>query len=244
MFFYRAVIQYDGSNFFGWQSQPSGNTVQDEITKAVNKISGEDISLTGAGRTDSGVHALGQVASFQLLKEVNLKKFSHSLNSVLPSNISVINIEKSDQLFHPRFDAKSRVYYYLISNIKSPFFDRYSYLYPPIKKYEIGKLNLLSAKLIGSNNFSAFCRVKTDTSNKICNVFSTHWRKKGNLTLFRIEADRFLHGMVRTIIGTILKAYNTDDAQDYVTHVLSSKDRKEAGEAVPAKGLFLYKVNY
>ncbi len=244
MFNYKATIQYDGTNYFGWQSQPSGNTIQDEITRAVNILAGEKINLIGSGRTDSGVHALGQTANFTLLNELDLHKFKHSINSILPDTIVFNSIEAVPYNFHSRFDAKLRSYIYLISIEKSPFYKGYSYFYPQGKSIELDKMNLLSKKLLGKNDFTSFCKAKTDTENKICEIHEIHWKKNKGLIIFKIEADRFLHGMVRTIVGTLLKAYNNLDGENYIINILKNRNRESAANAVPAEGLFLFKVKY
>ena len=127
MFNYKLTIQYDGTQYAGWQIQANALTIQGVISKSIEQILQKEINLIGSGRTDSGVHALGQVANFVLGSELDLFKFKYSLNSVLPDDISITNVESVDEKFHARFSAKRRSYIYLISNQKSPFFDRYSY---------------------------------------------------------------------------------------------------------------------
>lgn len=241
---YKLTIKYDGTNFYGWQSQKDGNTIQDEIINAIKKISQENINLIGAGRTDAGVHALGQVANFNLTKNVRLFKFRHSLNSVLPSAISISKMEICDENFNSRFDAKKRSYIYLISKNKNPFYEKYSYKYPHIKKIDLNSLNLISKIFIGEKDFTSFCKANTDTNNKICNVFNTRWKETKDFYLFKIEANRFLHGMVRTIVGTILNSVLHEEDQNYIGEVIRKKNRTFAAESVPAKGLFLSKVEY
>jgi len=158
---YKIIVQYDGTNFFGWQSQPQGNTIQNEITKAIFQITRENINLIGSGRTDSGVHALGQVANFRITSTLEEKKFIHSLNSILPSAISIKDINPVNNDFHARFDAKKRSYIYLISKQKSPFYGSYSYHYPFANKIDVTKLKLLSGVLVGDNNFTSFSKPGT-----------------------------------------------------------------------------------
>ena len=242
MFNYKLTIQYDGTSYAGWQIQDNALSVQEVISNSIKQILQEDINLIGAGRTDAGVHALGQVANFIVDQQLDLFKFSYSLNSVLPKDISITNIETVDVSFHSRFSARKRFYIYLISNQKSPFWDRYSFTYFSELKPE--KLNELSSALIGEMDFTSFSKINTEVHNRLCEVYEARWRRQKNLLIFYIEANRFLYGMVRAIVGSLLKAYSSEDGQNYLTNILNQKDRGVAADAVPAKGLFLYKVKY
>ncbi len=237
-------IQYDGTNYAGWQAQRNAPTVQQKIIDAIEIILKEKVNLIGSGRTDTGVHAFGQTANFRSEKNIDLNKFQYSLNSILPDDISIKKIEKVHELFHARYDAKNRSYIYIISHCKSPFLNKYSYLYPSIVKFDIDKLNEISKVFLGEHDFTSFAKVNKEIKNKICFVNEIRWRKLKDLTLFYISANRFLHGMVRTIIGTLLYAAVKNLNENYLIDVLSKKDRKIARESVPAKGLFLYKVRY
>lgn len=242
MFNYKLTLQYDGSRYAGWQIQENALSVQEVIRSSLLQILQEDVHLVGAGRTDAGVHALGQVANFALSKELDFYRFRYSINSVLPDDISITNIELVEENFHSRFSAKKRSYIYLLSNQKSPFYDRYSYNY--YTELDIKQLNEISSVLIGSKDFTSFSKNNPEVQNKFCEVFEARWRKEKNLFIFYIEANRFLYGMVRTIVGTLLKAYSSENATDYLEKVFAKKNRDAAADAVPAKGLFLFKVKY
>ncbi|MBK9097757.1 MAG: tRNA pseudouridine(38-40) synthase TruA [bacterium] len=242
MFNYKMTIQYEGTVYAGWQIQQNALTIQEVISNSIKQILQEEISLVGAGRTDSGVHAIGQVANFMSDKELDLQKFLYSLNSVLPRDISISNIEPVDEDFHSRFGAKKRSYIYLISGQKSPFFDRFAYTYFSEMKTEM--LNELSSVFIGEKDFSSFSKNNPDVKNKICEVFEARWRRQKNLLIFYIEADRFLYGMVRAIVGSLIKAYVSENGIEYLKNIFGQKDRSFAADAVPAKGLFLFKVKY
>jgi tRNA pseudouridine38-40 synthase len=242
MFNYKLTIQYDGTNYAGWQIQENAASVQEVIRDSIKQILQSDINLIGAGRTDSGVHALGQVANFNADQHLDLSRFKYSLNAVLPKDISITKIETVEEDFHSRFSAKKRSYIYLISNQKSPFFERYSYTYFSELKPE--RLNDLSSTLIEKKDFTSFSKINTEVQNKICEVYEARWRRQKNLLIFYIEANRFLYGMIRAIVGSLLKAYSSEDGQNYLTNILNQKDRGVAADAVPAKGLFLYKVKY
>jgi tRNA pseudouridine38-40 synthase len=239
---YKLIIQYDGTNYCGWQIQSNGESVQGVVQNTINKIVRESVNLIGAGRTDAGVHALGQTANFRTEKELDLYRFKHSLNSTLPRDIAVTSIEEADEEFHSRFDAVRRSYIYLISKGKSPFYDKYSWWYHG--KIDCTELNRLSKSLLGENNFTAFSRKASETENKICNIREIRWKDWKDQVVFYVESDRYLHGMVRTMVGTLLNAFKTGQNIDYLCNIINKKERESAGEAVPAKGLFLYKVKY
>ena len=241
---YKISVQYDGTDYFGWQSQPSGNTVQDILVKAIQQITQQKVNLIGSGRTDSGVHALGQIANFQLNENIDAHKFQHSLNSILPSTISINSLNLAHENFHARFDAVKRSYIYLINQNKSPFYNKFSYQCSYLDQIDIKKLKSLSKTIIGEHDFTSFCKTNTDTENKICTIFEVGWKNTHNFLVFKIEANRFLHGMVRTIVGTLLFAAVKNKDSKFILEVLKSKNRNSAGEAAPAKGLFLYKVKY
>lgn len=239
---YKLEIQYDGTNYAGWQIQKNAATIQQKITEALNLILKEKINLIGSGRTDAGVHALGQVANFRTEKVIDIYSFKHSLNGILPDDISITKMESVNENFHSRFDANRRIYFYLISKIKSPFLLKYSYrLHQPI---DLKGLNLLSNALIGTNDFTGLSRKNPSLENKVCTIYSAHWRELKNIILFRIEADRFLHGMVRIIVATLLNAQKQNLGRESIIKILRGKDTLLAAGAAPAKGLFLYKVLY
>ena len=239
---YKLKIQYDGTNYAGWQLQENAVTVQQKIIEAIEVLTKEKVNLIGSGRTDAGVHALGQVANFKIDRELDIYRFSHSLNAILPKDISVTNIEKKSEDFHSRFDAKKRSYIYLISKIKSPFYYPYSWYYH--ESADIAKLRKLSESLVSELDFTSFARKNTETENKVCEIFQINWRESKEFIIFFVEANRFLHGMVRTMVGTLLKLVNEKEDERLLTEILNQKDREAAGEAAPARGLFLYKVKY
>jgi tRNA pseudouridine38-40 synthase len=241
---YRLIIHFDGSNYAGWQMQQNAVSVQQEIIEAIAVITKENVNLIGSGRTDAGVHALGQVANFRIDKELDLIRFQYSLNSILPNDISIVQIKKVDESFHARFDAKSRSYIYLFSHNKSPFYDKYSYNYYSVVKFDFNHLNKISKEFLGEHDFTSFSRKNSEIENKMCTVSKIHWRKGKDITIFYITANRFLHGMVRTIIGTILHAEKNNLGEKYLNEIFEQKNRENAEESVPAKGLFLFKVRY
>lgn len=241
---YKLIIQYDGTNYAGWQIQKNAPTVQQTIVDAIETITKEKVNLIGSGRTDAGVHAMGQTANFRIENELDVRKFQYSLNAVLPKDISIKLVQPVDESFHSRFDAKSRSYIYLFAHDKSPFFEKYSYLYPAISKHDLAVFNNISRCLLGEHDFTSFSKKNTEIDEKKCTIKEIHWRKAKEQTVFYVAANRFLHGMVRTIVGTLLFAAERKLNEDYILETLRKKDRTEAEESVPAKGLFLYKVKY
>ncbi|HDZ59123.1 MAG TPA: tRNA pseudouridine(38-40) synthase TruA [Ignavibacteriales bacterium] len=238
---YKLTIQYDGTAYAGWQIQDNAGTIQETISGSIEVILKEKVNLIGSGRTDAGVHALGQAANFRTKQEIDIFRFQHSLNSILPTDISVIRMKKVPEKFHSRFDAKSRNYLYLISKIKSPFYYKYSI---QKKDLNINTFNKLSKEFLGKKDFTSFCRKNSEADNKFCEIKSIGWKETKEFYLFLISADRFLHGMVRTIVGTLFQAADKNRDEKFIRNVFEQFNREAAGEAVPAKGLFLYKVSY
>ncbi len=241
---YKLLIQYDGTNYCGWQLQKKLPTVQLELENALNILLKEKCVLIGSGRTDTGVHAWGQTANFKTEKEIDAYTFLYSLNCILPFEISVKSIEKVNIDFNSRFDAISRSYIYLFSHKKSPFYKNYSWFNSQIQMLDFDRLNEISKSLIGNSDFSSYSRKNVELENKFCDIKEIRWRKGKELSFFYITANRFLHGMVRTIIGTVLHAEKNKLGSSYLIDVLNTKDRQTANESVPAKGLFLFKVRY
>ena len=239
---YKLTIQYDGTNYAGWQIQKNSISIQQKMTEALEILTKTQINLIGSGRTDSGVHSIGQVSNFRSETEIDIYRFKHSLNSLLPFDISVSSMEEVDESFHARFDAIKRSYLYLIAQKKSPFYKNYSYFYH--KKIDLDKLNVLSKVFLGEKDFTAFSKKNVNIDNKICTIYNAYWRKKGELNYFYIQADRYLRGMVRAITGTLLKAQELNFSESFIEDIFKSKNRAEAYDSVPAKGLFLYKVEY
>lgn len=236
------IIQYDGTEYCGWQIQNGSKTIQQTLVDAIEVLLKEKVNLIGSGRTDTGVHAIGQTANFRTEKEIDIYKFKHSLNSILPFDISITEMEPVDENFHARFDAMKRTYIYLISKQKSPFYRKYSYFYHG--NTDIGQLNQLSKSFIGNKDYTSFSKRNDEIENKYCEVYKAGWYEEKGMIVFEITANRYLHGMVRTITGTILKAAESGEGIDYIENIFLEKNRDTAPMAVPACGLFLFKVEY
>lgn len=244
MYNFKLTIQYDGSQFHGWQIQENAVTVQGTIEAALSKMFRENVQLQGSGRTDTGVHALGQVANFKTILRAKPEKLQHSLNSILPDGISISNVEKTYEKFNSRHHAKDRSYIYIFNSMKSPFYNKFATLNHHSANWDINKLNTISKAVLGKRDFTTFCKLGSSTKDMICDVQEIRWRRKGNLVIVYIKANRFLRGMVRLTLGSILEAYKKDSPEDFLNDILSKKENQLAGAAVPADGLYLYKVRY
>ncbi|GJQ62268.1 MAG: tRNA pseudouridine synthase A [Melioribacteraceae bacterium] len=241
---YKMTIRYDGKKYAGWQKQLNAPTVQGELENALRICLRESVSITGSGRTDSGVHALGQVANFRIEEELDLFRVKHSINALVPDDIAVIKIEEVKEDFHSRFDAVNRAYIYLFSRNKSPFYKDYSWYNPEVFGYDIATMNKISETLCGEHDFTSFSRKNEEQENKFCIIKDIHWKVTGDRLLFYISGNRFLHGMVRAVIGTLLKVHKGTNPEEKLHSILGQKDRSAASQSVPAHGLFLYKVRY
>lgn len=236
----KGIVEYDGTNYSGWQKQINSNSIQSEIEKALQNLFQEEIIIVGAGRTDSGVHALNQVFHFKTNRDVNLEKLKKSLNGVLQGDISIKKLEFEKNDFHARYSAKSRTYLYLISKRKNVFFDRYSWtIYSDLNL----KLALEIQKIfVGRKNFTSFCKAEHEIDNKFCNVYYSRWFYRPDLLMYFITADRFIHGMVRGIVGLTVEYMKGKLNIEEVESILDGKNRCPLW--APSKGLILYKVGY
>jgi tRNA pseudouridine38-40 synthase len=236
-------IAYLGTNYHGWQVQPNAITVQEVVSKSLSLILQSEISISGSGRTDTGVHCKQQYFHVDISQNINTDDLRFKLNSLLPYDISIASIQPVTDEAHARFDATSRSYEYHINRRKNPFTKELSYYFP--KELDIQNMNAAAALLHGeSQDYEAFSRVKTSVNNFICSIGDAHWEEKENTLIFHITANRFLRGMVRAIVGTLIDVGIGKTTPDDVTEILLSKDRRKAGGAAPAHGLYLTKVIY
>jgi len=235
-------IEYEGTDFSGWQIQPKLRTVQGEIQDKLQTILGHKINLIGAGRTDVGVHALGQAANFKTTSEVSKNSIINGLNGLLPDDIVIKRIEEVDLNFNSRYDAKSRLYKYRIYLGRTAILRKYVWEV----LYSLNLENIFEAtkKIEGEHDFSSFCVAESTKDNNACRVFSAIWEKSEDELIFKIEADRFLHAMVRSLVGTLVEVgRGYFSASDFV-NIMEAKDRKKAGPTAPACGLYLVEVKY
>ena len=236
-------FSYNGSNYHGWQRQPFQTSIQERFEDCISKILSSNISLTAAGRTDTGVHAKKMFAHFDYDKEFDFLKTIHQLNSFLPNDISVRNIFRVNDDDHARFSALSRTYRYVLINRKDPFMQKRAYLLK--NKLDIKKMNEACKYLLSNDDFKSFSKSKTDVKTYICDIQEASWTQVDDDTfIFKIKANRFLRNMVRAIVGTLIEVGQNIITIDQFNDVILSKNRAKAGYSVPAHGLYLTDVEY
>ncbi len=239
----RLTIEYDGTEFVGWQVQPNGPSIQEELEKAISQITQQRASTVAAGRTDAGVHARGQVVSTRISDFPDLMSFVKSLNALLPPPIVVLSAEPVPDAFHARYSARARVYQYFLTLKPAAIGRDYSWY---VGGYPID-LNLLeqcASMLMGEHDFQSFCKSNSEVGHFRCIVEDAQWYKSGSSLVFRIRANRFLYGMVRALVGTMVDIARGHRPTTDMQRILDAKDRSLAGMAAPARGLFLEEVLY
>lgn len=240
----RYVIQlaYKGTRYHGWQKQHNALTVQSVLDEKLSLLMGENIDTLGCGRTDKGVHAKDFYAHFDTTKLIDVNHIVYKLNHLLPNDIVVFAVYQVDETFNARFDATSRTYEYWITRQQNPFLTEQAwYQYGEL---DIEKMNEAAAKLIGKKDFESFSKVHTQVNNFICDVMYARWDFADDKLIFTIQANRFLRNMVRAIVGTLMEVGKGRLTLQDVQDILDSKNRCEAGQSVPAHGLFLTKIVY
>lgn len=240
---YFIEFSYNGSAYFGYQIQPKQISVQEELEKALSTILREPIKTTGAGRTDTGVHAKKMFAHFetdQLLPE----NLIYKLNSFLSENIAIKRIFKVDDDMHARFSATYRTYEYYISLEKDPFSKDSSWQYWRQKTLNINLMNEACKILFEYDDFTSFAKLHADNKTNICKIYKAEWEQLGNQLRFTISADRFLRNMVRAIVGTMIEIGTGKIASQDLRRIIEEKYRNSAGVSAPAQGLFLVDVGY
>ena len=239
----KLTLEYDGTDFVGWQFQENGRSVQEVVENGLSQILQERIRIVGAGRTDSGVHAKGQVASFQTESSLNCVLMTRGLNGVLPSDVAVLAAEDAPDGFNARYAARSRHYEYVITTRRTAIGRKFSWLVGYRLNYET-MVNCLE-DIRGSHDFESFCRSESEVRHFRCSITSVSWLRPDETTLvFDITADRFLHGMVRALVGTFVEIGRGYRPAGDLKRILGAKDRREAGMAAPPHGLFLTDVQY
>lgn len=234
-------LSYQGTNYHGWQVQPNANTVQGEINKALSVILNDKIEVTGAGRTDTGVHAKQMFAHFDFDFDSDTKDLIFKLNGFLPSDIAIHDIFQVKDDANCRFDALKRTYKYHIIQNKNPF---KSMAYLVKKSLDIEAMNQSCKYIIGQQDFTSFSKLNTQTFTNNCNVMSAKWEVLDDQLVFTIKADRFLRDMVRALVGTLIDIGIGKMASDDMRKIIAAKDRSKSGVSVPAHALFLFRVQY
>ncbi|MCK9423066.1 MAG: tRNA pseudouridine(38-40) synthase TruA [Bacteroidales bacterium] len=238
-------LSYDGTNYHGWQRQPNGGSVQQLLEDTLSMMLRSEIMLTGAGRTDTGVHAAEYYAHFdspQILYQPEREKLIFRLNNYLPRDIAIHYIFPVAPDIHARFSALSRTYKYYISMVKTPFRAPYTfYLYGYL---DTDLMNEGAKIIVDTADFTSFSKVNSDTKTNLCTVTLASWENRGDELVFTITANRFLRNMVRAIVGTLLDMGKHKTDLDDLRLIIESKNRSHAGNSVPARGLHLVKIDY
>ena len=239
---YFLKLAYNGAPFNGWQIQPNAPTIQQELEEKLATILRSPIAVLGCGRTDSGVHASEYYAHFEWSEEMDLESMKFKLNCMLPREIAIHEIFKVDQDTHARFSATARTYHYKINQIKTAFnFELSWFMHSPL---DVVLMNEACLHLLGEQDFTSFSKLHTQTFTNICTISEAYWEEKDSELQFTITADRFLHNMVRAIVGTCVEVGRGKITQSEFKDIIKSKSRQKAGASVPGHGLFLAKIKY
>ncbi len=251
----KLLVEYEGTRYQGWQTQKDGPTVQSTLEGVIEKLTGEKCALIGAGRTDAGVHALGQVAAFKTSSALDTATIRRALNAVLPHDIRVREAAEVADSFHPRYSSSEKTYFYLIANtgVVSPFMERYVWQVP--QKLDIDAMSEAANGLVGRHDFRAFMGAGSSVKGSVREVrelFVEYLNGmdflgvslEGGFIRIRVRGDGFLRHMVRNMVGTLVEVARGKIKPEAVKEILASGDRSNAGPTAPAKGLFLEKVLY
>ena len=239
---YFLELSYAGTRYHGWQTQPNAVTVQEIIEKAMSLLLRTHVKITGAGRTDAGVHARQMFAHFDLDIDIVPVDLTYKLNSFLPDDIAIHQIHRVTDEAHARFDAKTRSYQYFINRHKNPFLTGTSWYLA--KDLDVVLMNNAARILLDFKDFKSFSKVHTNVKTFICDIRHAEWQINENQLVFNITADRFLRNMVRAIVGTLVDVGLHKKSLDDFKKIIESRDRSNAGFSVPAKGLFLTEITY
>lgn len=240
---YFITFSYDGSRYHGWQIQPNGDSVQAQLQRGLSLLLRQEIIVTGAGRTDAGVHARMMVAHFDFPAEIDGPQLAYKLNKLLPGDIAVMKVERVADDLHARFSATSRMYRYYIHTAKNPFLRNTSYEIH--YNLNFNKMNDAAKLLLGYDDFGAFCKSHADVKTTLCKVTTAKWHQTSPTTwYFEIRANRFLRNMVRAVVGTLVEVGRERLTIEEFQRVVEGKKRTEAGESMPAHALFLEDITY
>jgi tRNA pseudouridine38-40 synthase len=235
-------ISYNGTHYHGWQNQSNAIGVQQIVEEGLTKVFREEISIVGSGRTDAGVHCVQQFFHADTHYKFDATGWIIKLNSILPRDIAIRSIQSVNPEAHARYDATERSYEYKITRVKDPLLTGYAYYF--FRDLDIKTMNEAAALLVGMHDFKCFSKVKTDVNHFLCDLKKAHWNQKDQLLVFSITANRFLRGMVRAIVGSLLDVGTGKTSVKDFQKIIDSQDRKNAGMNVPPEGLYLTQVKY
>lgn len=241
----KLTVAYDGTAYCGWQVQPNGITVEEVLNRTISRLTGEEIHIIGASRTDSGVHAMGNVAVFDTDSSIPAERMAYALNQKLPEDIVIVNSEEVSEDWHPRYqDVIAKTYEYHIYNAKVP---------NPLKRrttafvsydLDVERMRAGAAYLVGEHDFVSFCNVRTSVEDTVRRIEDIQITQEGPEIIIRISGNGFLYNMVRIIAGTLIRVGRGYYEPQKVREILESKKRTEAGVTAPPQGLVLVEINY
>ncbi len=248
---YRLLIQYDGTDFHGWQVQENDRTIQGELERVIGMLVDAEVAVVGSGRTDAGVHAEGQVANVHIAGDkFTPEKLKHAINGNLWRDIRVMSVTRADDSFHARFSAKSKTYLYRVVNapVMSPFWRRFAH--HESRPLDVAQMNEAARLFLGEHDWTAFASAKADGESRVRNVtdftVESHWERNADAHIieFRITAKGFLRYMVRSIVGTLIEVGRGEKTSDTIQTAIVTGERNLAGKTASAQGLTLLKVDY
>ena len=239
---YKITIQYDGTNYFGWQMQSHERTIQNELEAALAPLNNDKrVIVLGAGRTDTGVHALGQVAHFDLNTNLKASQLLKALNARLPQDIRIIDLVPVSDDFHARFSAKKRYYRYQCYFGENLLFRNQSW---NVDEFEISELEKFAKSIEGTHDFLSFSKLNKQLDNTLCNIYESEWHKSENMLIFNVCGNRFLHHMVRYLVGTMIAGVQGEISLDYFEDLLHNPQKNVKIFKAPPEGLILMRIDY
>ena len=240
----KLTIEYDGKDFNGWQKQPNKLNIQGEIERAIKDITGEDVDLIASGRTDAGVHALGQVANFKTNSNIPVEKIPIALNTKLKRSIRILSAEEVEERFHSRYNCKKKTYRYVINNSANGTAIYRNLEYNFSQKLNVDKMNEAVKYFIGEHDFKGFKASGTSSKSSVRTIYDANVYKNGDRVNIELTGNGFLYNMVRIIAGTLIDVGIGKILPEQITDIINSKERTKAGKTLPPNGLYLVKVEY
>ena len=240
----KLTIEYDGKDFNGWQKQPTKLNIQGEIEKAIEEITGEKVDLTASGRTDAGVHSLGQTANFKTESQIQIEKFAKAINSKLKKSIVIKSAEEVDERFHSRYSVKSKTYRYIINNSDNGTAIYRGLEYHIPMKLDVKKMQEAMKFFEGEHDFKGFKASGTSSKSSVRTIYKGEVKHEGERIIIEVTGNGFLYNMVRIIAGTLVDVGLEKIKPEEIPEIIESKDRTKAGKTLPPHGLYLLKVEY
>ena len=240
----KLTIEYDGKDFNGWQKQPSKLNIQGEIERAIKDITGEEVELNASGRTDAGVHALGQVANFKTNSNITIEKFPIALNTKLKRSIRILSAEEVEENFHSRYNCKKKTYRYVINNSENGTAIYRNLEYNFSQKLDIEKMKEAAQYFIGEHDFKGFKASGTSSKSSVRTIYKAEVSRQNERIIIELTGNGFLYNMVRIISGTLIEVGIGKILPEEIPEIIKSGDRERAGKTLPPQGLYLVKVEY